>query len=174
MQVSKSLSSVPPSDPLWKWIEDASHFTTSQNVPLRKSFFSLTFPVHPKVSEHFRFLANFLSTEHDTKGLADLLLATAWRYRSLPSITNSTTKRVMKNRMAHELLGKPGMGRIILGHDQQTAGILIDAVDDTGTAHTANPRQAVPAMREQCVDKGAVVVSRGRVDDQARRLIKDQ
>ena len=43
----------------------------------------------------------------------------------------------------------------------------------TVTAHAADPRQTRPAMRDQPIDEGAVLVPRRRVHDEPRRLVDD-
>ena len=54
-------AAVPQNDPIWKWIDSVPTSDTSQGVSLRKSFYSLAFPVHPHVAKHLRFLTNFFN-----------------------------------------------------------------------------------------------------------------
>ena len=94
-RVSKLSALIPHDDPFWTWVESGvpnSHM--QQGVSLRKSFFSLAYPVHPRVAKHLRYLKNFFSTTYSNASLArmtDLLLATANKYRYLSSITNTTS-----------------------------------------------------------------------------------
>jgi hypothetical protein len=43
--------------------------------------------------------------------------------------------------MRLELRGQPVMGGVGLGHDQQAAGVLVDAVHDARAAFAADARQ---------------------------------
>ena len=92
--LAMKMTTIEVSDPIWNYIESVPKNnvgTTSQDIPLRKSLYSLGFPTHPKVLEHLRYLKNFLDSEHDTSDLADVLLAFAFKYRNFKSITNSTS-----------------------------------------------------------------------------------
>ena len=51
------------------------------------------------------------------------------------------------------------MGGVILGHHQQAAGVLVDAVHDAGADLAADAGQAALAMPQQGVDQGAVRVA---------------
>lgn len=76
--LAMKMTTIGESDPIWDYIESVPKNnvgTTSQDIPLRKSLYSLGFPTHPKVFEHLRYLKNFLDSEHDTSDLADVLLA---------------------------------------------------------------------------------------------------
>ena len=69
-------------------------------------------------------------------------------------------------------LGREGlMGRVGLGRDHQSAGLLVEPVHDAGTAHTADSRKRFTAMGEQGVDQGAVGIARGRVHHKTRGLV---
>lgn len=59
-------------------------------------------------------------------------------------------------------------------HHQQTAGVLIDAVDDAGPDLAANAGKAALAVPEQSVDQGAVRVAGSRVDDHPFGLVDHQ
>lgn len=75
--------------------------------------------------------------------------------------------------MVGELGGEALMGEVVLGDDEQAARVLVEAVDDAGPAHAADPGQAHPAMRDQPIDEGAVLVPRRRVHDEPCRLVDD-
>ena len=66
------------------------------------------------------------------------------------------------------------MGRIVFGHDQQAAGVLIDPMHDAGTANSTDPGQAIAAMGQQSIDEGAVVMTGGRMDNQTSRFVKHE
>ena len=72
------------------------------------------------------------------------------------------------------LLGKANMRCIVFCHHQQTAGVLIDAVDDAGPDLAANAGKAALAVPEQSVDQGAVRVAGSRVDDHPFGLVDHQ
>ena len=73
--------------------------------------------------------------------------------------------------MLFDLRGQALMGQVVLRHNQQAAGILINAVDNTGTHHAADAGQAVPAMGQQGVDQGAVGIAGRRMNDHALGLV---
>ena len=89
-QDAKNTSSISADDPIWTWIQNQSG---KQDVPLRKSFLSLSMPMHPRVIEHVRYLRNFLTYYYDDDSIADLVLSFAHKYRNLRGIMNSTTAR---------------------------------------------------------------------------------
>ena len=64
---------------------------------------------------------------------------------------------------------------ILLGDHQQTARVLVQAVDDARALDTGDPapRRAV-AVGQEGVDQRPVRMTGGRVDDQAGRLVDDQ
>ena len=49
------------------------------------------------------------------------------------------------------LFGQPLMRPIILGNDQQAAGILINPMDNARTQHTIDAGKTAAAMRKQCI-----------------------
>ena len=66
------------------------------------------------------------------------------------------------------------MRRIVFGHHQQTAGILIDAVYDAGADRAADAGQLPGTVVKQCIDESAVRVAGGRVNHHALRLVDHQ
>ena len=68
---------------------------------------------------------------------------------------------------------QPFVRAVVLGRDDQPAGILVDAVDDARTRDAADPRQLPRAMVQQRVDQRAVKVAARRMHDQPRRLVDD-
>ena len=73
--------------------------------------------------------------------------------------------------MVLELGGKGLVGGVVLGGDDEAAGVPVDAVDDPRTQGAPHAAEAVPAVVQQGVDQGAVRVSRGRMDYQPRRFV---
>src|SRR3546814_10451746 len=67
-----------------------------------------------------------------------------------------------------ELFGKAFVRLVVLGSDDQAAGVLVDAVDDARAGDAADARKLARAMVEQCVDERAVEVARG--DRKSTRL----
>ena len=63
------------------------------------------------------------------------------------------------------------MRRVGLGHDQQAAGVLVDAVHDAGPFHATDTRQRVTTMKHQRIDQRARRCAGGRVHHQAGRLV---
>ena len=107
--LAKAMSTIEENDPFWSWVNsvpDSNTGTTAQNVPLRKSLYSLGFPTHPNVLKHMRYLQNFLASEHDTSDIADVILAFAFKYRNYKSVTNSTSSLISQIRDGEELSQK--------------------------------------------------------------------
>ncbi len=73
--------------------------------------------------------------------------------------------------MILELGGKGLMGGIVLGGDDEAAGVPVDAVDDPRAQGAPHAAEAVPAVVQQGVDQGAVRMPRSRMDHQPRRLV---
>jgi hypothetical protein len=65
------------------------------------------------------------------------------------------------------------MGGLGLGDDHQTARILVETMNDTGSADPADPGKVRTTMADQRVYECAVWVSRRRVDNHPRGLIDD-
>ena len=59
------------------------------------------------------------------------------------------------------------------GDNEQTRGLLVEAVDDSGPFRLAFSRQAAPAT-QQCIDQSARPVSRGGMDDHSGRFVDHQ
>src|SRR3546814_2326870 len=51
-----------------------------------------------------------------------------------------------------ELFGKAFVRLVVLGSDDQAAGVLVDAVDDARAGDAADARKLARAMVEQCVE----------------------
>src|SRR3546814_20682467 len=68
-----------------------------------------------------------------------------------------------------ELLREAFMLLVVLGGDDQPAGVLVDAMDDPRPRDAADARQLPRAMVEQRVDHRAVEIARGGMDDQIGR-----
>jgi hypothetical protein len=73
---SKLSGQVPHDDPIWDWIDSGVNDSyMEQSVPLRKSFFSLAWPVHPHVIKHLRYMKNYfnstLGPEKATRNLSN-------------------------------------------------------------------------------------------------------
>ena len=95
---TKRMGALPFNDTLWDWIESVPTEHMAQGVPLSKSIFSYTYPVHPNIFLHLRFLKNYYSTgahaaysEGNISMLADFLLGMSIKHRYLPSIAANST-----------------------------------------------------------------------------------
>ena len=73
--------------------------------------------------------------------------------------------------MVAELSAECQMGGVILGGDDQAAGVPVDAVDDTGPLLTADAGQRIAAVMQQGVDQRAVGMARRRMHHQPHRLV---
>ena len=72
-----------------------------------------------------------------------------------------------------ELLGQMAMGDIVLSDDHDAGGVLVQPVDDAGSAYAADAGEAVAAMMDQRVDQRARPVAGGGVNHEAGRLGDD-
>ena len=70
-QIAHEFSALDSDDALWSWV-NSDRPQTAQGVPLRKSLYSLTLPLNPKLLQHLRYLRNVLAAEHNTDEIADV------------------------------------------------------------------------------------------------------
>lgn len=72
-----------------------------------------------------------------------------------------------------ELPGEMLMGHVVLGHEQNAGGILVEPVNNARPDPSADPSgiRQVRAMKEKSVDQGASGMPRGRMDHQPRRFV---
>ena len=70
-----------------------------------------------------------------------------------------------------ELGGQHGVGQIVFGDSQQSAGVLVDAVDDAGPQLAVDAGEVIAHGVQQAVDQGIVLMTDGRVDHQALGLV---
>ena len=70
-----------------------------------------------------------------------------------------------------DLLAESGVGDIGLRDRQQSAGVLVDTVDDPGAQLAVDARQLIAATVHQSVDQRAAVVARSRVHHHSLGLI---
>ena len=113
---SKRASIVPMSDPIWRWIASVprgSPGATVQGVPLRKSLYSLSFPLNPNIVKHLRYMRNFLETEVDTSDLADAVLALSYKYRDLDRIVDSTDDGVQRLNAKKTLINRCTISKLL-------------------------------------------------------------
>ena len=75
------------------------------------------------------------------------------------------------DRMMRELLREAGHRALVLRGHKQSAGVLIEAVNDTGPCNTADSFERRAAMRDKGVDERAGQIARSRVDDESARLL---
>ena len=71
------------------------------------------------------------------------------------------------------MLGEAVMGRIILGDDQEAAGVLVQPVHDAGALYPANAGQAVAAMGNQGIDQGSGFIPGAGMHHEACGLFDD-
>ena len=64
-----------------------------------------------------------------------------------------------------DICGKRCVGCVVFGDNEQTGGIFVNAVDDSGTHDPADPGKAASAMRKKGIHKCTVRISRRRMHD---------
>ncbi len=65
-----------------------------------------------------------------------------------------------------ELFSEAPVGAVVLGHDEETAGVLVEPMHDAWPLDAADAGEAVPAMGDQRVHQRARFVAGGRMDDE--------
>src|SRR6187551_1120105 len=68
--------------------------------------------------------------------------------------------------LAHHLLQR-SMGRVVAGDDQQSAGLLVETMDDAGSLRVGTATEDLA----QLVDQGGAAVRGSRLDDEAGWLL---
>jgi hypothetical protein len=75
------------------------------------------------------------------------------------------------------MIGKLGaevaMGEVVLGHDHDAAGFLVETVHDARTFDTADTGQRIAAMVDQRIDQRAGPVAVAGMYHETRRLVDD-
>ena len=66
------------------------------------------------------------------------------------------------------------MSRVVLGHDEATAGIFVEAMDNSRTSHAADAAQFSSAMVEQGVDERMLFVPGGWMHDDAGGFVQNE
>src|SRR4051812_3656287 len=81
-------------------------------------------------------------------------------------------------KLFHAASGKLGrerqMSLIILCDDQATAGVFVEAMNDAGPGHATDSAKLAPAMVQQCIDQGVLLVASGGMHDDSRRLVEHE
>ncbi len=77
-----------------------------------------------------------------------------------------------RDRMLEELTGQAGVGPLVLGHHQQTGGVLVDAVHQTGTHVPLLKQGKILQMPRERIDERTAVVAVSRMHDQSGRLVE--
>src|ERR1700730_8002723 len=73
-----------------------------------------------------------------------------------------------------ELPAQRAVGAVGLGHDQETARVLVEAVHDAGAFLAANAGEGWAAMSNQRIDQRARPVAGGGMDDEPGGLVDDE
>ena len=73
-----------------------------------------------------------------------------------------------------ELFGESEVYAVCLGHDHAAAGFFVEAMDNTGAGHAANPAEASFAMMQQRVNQRVFLVAGGGMDDESWRFVEDE
>ena len=71
-----------------------------------------------------------------------------------------------------ELPGERQVRGVVLGHDHQAAGELVEAVDDAGPRHAADPAELTAAVMQQRAHERVVLVARGGMHHHPGRLVQ--
>jgi len=111
--------------------------------------------------------SHFLSIAGAT---ADTAFDSAFRGRRAPD--NGGIRPV--DAVLGKLLGKTGMGCIVLCDNEQSAGVLVYTVDDSRPPHAAHTGKTLPTMRQECINKRTVIVAGRGVYDETNWLIHDK
>lgn len=72
-----------------------------------------------------------------------------------------------------ELLGEATHGALVFCRYEKSARILVEAVNDAWSRHSADTGERRTAMGDECVDEGSVRISRSRMHDETGRLFDD-
>ncbi len=75
--------------------------------------------------------------------------------------------------MVGELRRQRLVGAVVLGHHHQAGGVLVEPVDDAGTADPADAGKAQPAMGNQRVDQRSGLMPGGGMHHEILRLVDD-
>ena len=124
-----------------------------------------------------------------SRDVADLEIAIFWRLLLLRAILAETVPRLRSGTpqtmaligplqpaiaaMGGELLGQALVGRIILGDDQQAAGVLVQPVHDAGALYPANAGKAIAAMGNEGIDQGSRLIAGPGVNHEPCGLVDD-
>ncbi len=73
--------------------------------------------------------------------------------------------------MIGELGGQPAVRTVGFRYHHHAGRILVEPVHDSRPFHPADAREAVPTVRDQCIDQCAGAVSGGRMHHQPLRLV---
>ena len=72
------------------------------------------------------------------------------------------------------LLRQAGVGKVVFRHNQQAAGVLVNAVNDSRPGHAVDAGEGVAAVGQQRVDQCALLVARSGMDHHALGLVHHQ
>ena len=75
--------------------------------------------------------------------------------------------------VVEELLGKACVGTLVFGHNQQSRGILIYAVDQTRTHIALLKHGQILQVVSECIDQRTAIITTSGVHDHTRLLIYD-
>src|SRR5262249_36760737 len=75
--------------------------------------------------------------------------------------------------MVGELSGENAMGLVGLGHNEETARVLVEAMHNAWPRHAADARQARSAMGDKRVHERAVGIAGAGMHDETRGLVDD-
>lgn len=75
--------------------------------------------------------------------------------------------------MVGECVGKRAVGNVVLGRHHDTAGVLVETMDNAWPPHTANAGKRRAAVMNESVNQRAGGISRAGMDHQPGRLVDD-
>ena len=128
--------------------------------------------VRPETLEHTVVADCWLATVCDSHALAHAAVATDGGVDLATGSDHAHHDAFVDtaDRALLQLVHQVGLRLQGLGHDHQTGGVLVQAVDDAGTWHVDD----VGHVMQQGVEQGTAGMAGSRVHHQARRLVDDQ
>src|SRR6185503_12001490 len=82
-------------------------------------------------------------------------------------------ERVAATAVVGELPGERTVGAVVLRHDHEAGGVLVEPMHDAGAPLATDSGQAVAAMGDKRIDQGPGPVAGGRMHNEVLGLVDD-